>query len=131
MKFEDLEFTRNPLGGVGATHTFDNGIMISVQASDGHYCYPRKNNLLEHEYSSFEVAIFNSNNEFVTRDYIEDETDDVFGWAKRYDIDAIMAKIQEEDSEQVDDEFTKALTYAVENEFITMSQAFEIIRNIK
>ncbi len=130
MKFTDLEFTTNALGGEGATHTFDNGVMISVQASEGHYCYPRKNDLWEHEYSSFEVAIFNSDNEFVTRDYIEDATDDVFGWAKRYDIDAIMAKIQE-DSEQVEDEFTKALTYAVENEFITMSQAFEIIRNIK
>jgi hypothetical protein len=37
-----------------------------------------------------------------------------------------MVKIQEEDSELI-----KGLTYAVENDFITMSQAFEIIRNIK
>ena len=131
MKFEDLKFTRNPLGGMGATHTFDNGIMISVQASDGHYCYPRKNNLLEHEYSSFEVAIFNSDNEFLTRDYIEDATDDVFGWAKRYDIDSIMAKIQEDSEQEDDDEFIKALSYAVDNNFITMNQAFKIIRNIK
>jgi len=126
MKFEDLEFTRNPLGGMGATHTFDNGIMISVQASESHYCSPRKNDLREHEYSSFEVAIFNSDNEFLTRDYIEDADDDVFGWAKRYDIDSIMAKIQKEDSELI-----KALSYAVDNNFITMNQAFEIIRNIK
>lgn len=126
MKFEDLEFTRNPLGGMGATHTFDNGIMISVQASERHYCSPRKNDLQEHEYSSFEVAIFDSDNEFLTRDYIEDATDDVFGWAKRYDIDSIMAKIQKEDSELI-----KALTYAIENNFINIGQAFEIIRNIK
>jgi len=126
MKFEDLEFTRNPLGGMGATHTFDNGIMISVQASESHYCSPRKNDLREHEYSSFEVAIFNSDNEFLTRDYIEDADDDVFGWAKRYDIDSIMAKIQKEDSELI-----KALTYAIENNFINIGQAFEIIRNIK
>jgi len=33
-------------------------------------------------------------------------------------------------SEQDDDNLTKALTYAVENNFITMSQAFEIIRNL-
>ena len=126
MKFTDLEFTRNPLGGVGATHTFDNGIMISVQASEGHYCYPRKNDLWEHEYSSFEVAIFNSDNEFVTRDYIEDATDDVLGWASRDVINSLMAKIQEEDSELI-----KALSFAVDNNFITMNQAFEIIRNIK
>ncbi len=29
------------------------------------------------------------------------------------------------------DRFTRALTYAVENKFITMLQAFEIIRNVK
>ncbi len=96
MKFTDLEFTRNPLGGEGATHTFDNGVMISVQASEGHYCYPRRNDLWEHEYSSFEVAIFNSDNEFVTRDYIEDANDDVLGWQDRDAIDSLMVKIQED-----------------------------------
>ena len=29
------------------------------------------------------------------------------------------------------DRFTRALEYAVKNKFITMSQAFEIIRNVK
>ncbi len=126
MKFTDLKFTQNPQGGEGATHTFDNGIMISVQASKNHYCFPKKD-LWESDYSSFEVALLDTNNDndFVTRDYIKDATDDVLGWQDRDAIDNLMVKIQE------DSELIKALTYAVENEFITMSQAFEIIRNIK
>jgi hypothetical protein len=127
MKFTDLKFTQNPQGGEGATHTFDNGIMISVQASKNHYCFPRED-LWESDYSSFEVALLDTNNDndFVTRDYIKDATDDVLGWQDRDAIDNLMVKIQEEDSELI-----KGLTYAVENDFITMSQAFEIIRNIK
>ena len=129
MKFTDLKFTENSIGGVGATHTFDNGIMISVQASENHYCSPREDLLESGTYSSFEVALLDTNNanEFVTRDYIKDATDDVLGWQDRDAIDNLMVKIQEQD----DDNLTKGLTYAVENNFITMSQAFEIIRNIK
>ena len=127
MKFTDLKFTQNPQGGIGATHTFDNGIMISVQASKNHYCSPREDLWESGTYSSFEVALLDTNNdnEFVTRDYIKDATDDVLGWQDRDAIDNLMVKIQE------DSELIKALTYAVENNFITMSQAFEIIRNIK
>ena len=128
MKFTDLKFTQNPQGGAGATHTFNNGIMISVQASENHYCSPREDLLESGTYSSFEVALLDTNNdnEFVIRDYIKDATDDVLGWQDRDAIDNLMVKIQEEDSELI-----KGLTYAVENDFITMSQAFEIIRNIK
>ncbi len=96
MKFTDLEFTINHLGGMGATHTFDNGVEISVQASEVNYCHPRRNDLWEHEYSSFEVAIFNSNNEFITRDYIKDANDDVLGWQDRDAIDSLIVKIQED-----------------------------------
>lgn len=129
MKFTDLKFTQNPQGGAGATHTFDNGIMISVQASKNHYCSPREDLWESGTYSSFEIALLDTNNEneFVTRDYIKDANDDVLGWQDRDAIDNLMVKIQE----QEDDKLTKALTYAVENNFITMSQAFEIIRNIK
>jgi len=79
MKFTDLKFTQNSIGGVGATHTFDNGTTISVQAADNHYCYPKENLNSKNDYSSFEVAVFNIDNEFVTKDYIKDADDDVFG----------------------------------------------------
>ncbi len=130
MKFTDLEFKENSQGGAGSTHTFDNGIMISVQASKNHYCSPRED-LWSHEYSSFEVALrdTNNDNEFVTRDYIKDADDDVLGWQDRDDIDNLMEMILMKIRE--DSELIKGLTYAVKNEFITMSQAFEIIRNIK
>ena len=96
MKFTDLKFRKNEIGGVGATHTFDNGVRISVQAGEVNYCTPRKNLESEDDYVSFEVAILDSNGEFVTRDYIEDATDDVLGWQDRDDIDNLMIKIQED-----------------------------------
>lgn len=95
MKFTDLKFKENSWGGCGATYTFDNGVGISVQAGKYHYCSPREDLWLD-EYSSFEVAIFDSNNEFVTKDYVEDATDDVLGWQDRDDIDNLMIKIQED-----------------------------------
>lgn len=129
MKFTDLNFKKSPSEGWGATHKFDNGITISVQASKNHYCHPKENLNSKDDYSSFEIALFNSDGEFVTKDYIRDADDDVFGWAKRYDIDELMelilTKIQE------GNQLEKGLAYAVDKKFITMSQAFEIIRNIK
>ena len=126
MKFTDLKFTENPMGGVGATHTFGNGTRISVQASELNYCTPKKNLKSEDDYVSFEVALLDSNDEFITRDYIKDANDDVLGRQDRDAINNLMVKIQEQDSELI-----KALSFAVDNNLITMSQAFEIIRNIK
>jgi len=101
--------------------------MISVQASKNHYCSPREDLWESGTYSSFQVSLLDTNNEneFVTRDYIKDANDDVLGWQDRDAINNLMVKIQEQEN----DKLTKALTYAVENNFITMSQAFEIIRN--
>ena len=41
-QFKDLEFKLRDFGGVGATHTFENGITISVQAGRGPYSTPRE-----------------------------------------------------------------------------------------
>jgi hypothetical protein len=95
MKFNDLKFKQLE-NGVGATHTFDNGTTISVQASKDHYCYPKENLNSKNDYSSFEVAIWDIDNEYVTKDYVEDATDDVLGWQGRDDIDNLMIKIQED-----------------------------------
>ncbi len=129
MKFTDLKFIKNEIGGVGATYTFDNGFRISVQAGEVNYCTPRKNLESEDDYVSFEVAIFDSDGDFITSKYIEDDNTGIAGWQGRDSIEDAMQLIIEDDKD--DDLLTQALTYALDNEFITISQAFEIIRNIK
>jgi hypothetical protein len=129
MKFKDLKFRKNVMGGVGATHTFDNGITISIQASENHYCYPKENLESEDDYVSFEVAITDSDGDWITQKYIDDANESIAGWEARDGIEDAMQLIIEDDED--DDLLTQALTYALDNEFITISQAFEIIRNIK
>ena len=72
--FKDLEFEPNGLGGVGAHHTFENGVTISVQASMFNYCTPREN-LPSHDfYLNFEVALWDDDgmNQIIPRQNRED-----------------------------------------------------------
>ena len=92
IKFKDLKFEKT-FGGVGAKHTFDNGITISVQASQFNYSTPKENLTSSDQFSSFEVAIWNEDGKFLTCNYIGD--DDVIGWQDRGEINALMLLIQD------------------------------------
>ena len=85
-KFRDLEFKPRDFGGVGATQTFDNGITISVQASKMNYSTPKEDLTSSDEFSSFEVAMWDEDGEWVTRDLVPDAGDDVVGWQSRDEI---------------------------------------------
>jgi hypothetical protein len=91
--FKDLIFEKT-FGGVGAKHTFDNGITISVQAGSGIYSTPRENLSHPDEYSSFEVAMMDGEGHWATKDFIPNHNDDVKGWVDREEISALMIKIQ-------------------------------------
>ena len=93
--FEDLKFEKK-FGGVGATHTFDNGITISVQAGSGNYSTPRENLSSSDNFVSFEVAVWDEDGDFVTKDFVPDINDDVIGWQGRGEISFLMVKIQVE-----------------------------------
>jgi|TARA_B110000037_G_scaffold152399_1_gene171880 hypothetical protein len=93
--FEDLVFEKT-FGGVGATHTFDNGITISVQAGSGNYSTPRENLSSSDNFVSFEVAVWDEDGDFVTKDFVPDINDDVIGWQGRGEISFLMVKIQVE-----------------------------------
>jgi hypothetical protein len=84
------------MGGVGASHTFDNGLTLSVQASESHYCSPREDLDSEDKYSSFEVAIIDKENNFVTAEFILDALDSVIGWQSKEEINEIIKEILEE-----------------------------------
>jgi hypothetical protein len=94
--FKDLKFKNNKIGGVSSSHTFDNGLTISVQASKGHYCSPREDLDSEDKYSSFEVAIIDKENNFVTAEFILDALDSVIGWQSKEKINKIIKEILEE-----------------------------------
>jgi|TARA_B110000459_G_scaffold185262_1_gene215757 hypothetical protein len=94
LEFKDLKFETRGYGGVGATHTFENGLTISVQAGSGPYSTPRENLTSSDQFSSFEVAMWNEDGEWVTKDFVPDAGDDVLGWQDRDEINTLMNKIQ-------------------------------------
>ena len=92
IKFKDLKFEPRGFGGVGAKHTFDNGITISVQASSFNYSTPREDLTSSDQFSSFEVAIWGEDGVFITSNFIGG--DEVMGWCSRDTINALMLLIQ-------------------------------------
>jgi|TARA_B110000908_G_scaffold8145_1_gene10119 hypothetical protein len=92
--FKDLEFKRKKMGGVGASHTFENGITISVQASKGNYSTPKENLYSPSNFSSFEVAVIDGDGDFITKNLFQNHGNDVRGWMDRADISILMIKIQ-------------------------------------
>ena len=93
-KFKDLKFEESIFGGVGVAYTFKNGITMSVQGSSRNYCTPREDLMSAEEYSSFEVALWGEDGEWVTTKYIYESTYDVLGWQDRDEITAIMLNLQ-------------------------------------
>ena len=91
--FKDLVFEKK-FGGVGATHTFENGITISVQAGSGNYSTPKENLSSSDDFASFEVAMWDEDGDWVTKDFVPDINDDVLGWWDIADISILMIKIQ-------------------------------------
>ena len=92
LTFKDLLFEKT-FGGVGAKHTFDNGITISVRAGSFYYSTPRDNLTSSDDFASFEVAMWEEDGEWVTKDFVLDADDDVLGWQNRIDISLLMGKL--------------------------------------
>ena len=90
--FEDLVFEKK-FGGVGVAHTFDNGITISVQAGSGNYSTPREDLTSSDQFSSFEVAIWDEDGDWITKEFFPDNNDDVIGWQSREDINNLIEKL--------------------------------------
>lgn len=91
IQFKDLKFKDN-FGGINANHKFDNGWEISVAAGRMAYSTPREDGLDSSAYSSFEVAIFNPNGDFATKDLLQAD-DDVVGWCGREDVNNMIEMI--------------------------------------
>ena len=92
IQFRDLEFEPRGFGGVGATRTFDNNITISIQASRINYSTPKEDLTSSDQFSSFEVAVWGDDGEFITKNFTGD--DDVIGWQSRDEINTLLKTIQ-------------------------------------
>ena len=60
ITINDLKFTKQTHGGIGATHETKNKVTISIQAGRGIYSNPREDGLEADSYTSFEVALLNN-----------------------------------------------------------------------
>jgi len=87
--FKDLVFKKPFSGLINGAFEFPNGFMVSVAAGSLVYCTPREDLDSEKDYSSFEVAVYNKEGQFVTKELTQSDSD-VSGWCSREDINNIM-----------------------------------------
>ena len=89
--FEELTFTphRYSSKGVSARKEFDNGCLISVVTGEGLY-----GDIDEHDFydSTFEVAAFDTNNEFIRLT----PSDDVIGHRTKNEVNEIMTALRDD-----------------------------------
>ena len=94
MNFHNIIFKREDgLGGFRSTTHFKNRLKLSVSAGMGVYCTPREDLSSINQYLSFEIGIFDSDGEWVTKQFFTDHNDDVVGWLNRDDINDLMTRI--------------------------------------
>ena len=55
---------------------------------------PKENLTSSDQFSSFEVAMWGEDGEWVTKEFVPDAGDDVLGWQDRGQINALMLLIQ-------------------------------------
>jgi len=92
--FKDIQFFPSMGGRLKSLTKFDNGLEISVIAGEHAYSTPRENNQDPNFFEEFEIAIFNDDGEFVTKDFLPGHDDDVLGWQNRGQINALMLLVQ-------------------------------------
>jgi len=92
--FKDIRFFDSMGGNLKSITEFGNGFSLSVIAGEHAYCEPREASNDPDHFMAFEIAIFNDEGEFVTKDFLLGHDDDVKGWCTRADINTIMMLIQ-------------------------------------
>ena len=92
--FKDLVFETKFGGGIGAKMDFDNGFSISVVAGGFAYCTPREDKDSPDDFSAFEIAVFDPQGNWATKQFVSDLDDDVLGWQERDQINALMLLVQ-------------------------------------
>ncbi len=91
--FEDLVFERQIHGGLGSS-TKVGDHTLSIQCGKFVYSSPREDSTVTTAFSSFEVAVINSDGDFVTEKFIDEAEDGgVAGWVERDTINQVINKL--------------------------------------
>lgn len=93
ITIDDLKFTKQSHGGIGAVLKTKSRVTISIQAGDGIYSNPRENDLEPDSYTSFEVALINTKGDFITDKFINCGNDKVAGWVSRDVINNLIYQL--------------------------------------
>ena len=93
--FNDLKFQKHPYSkGWAGSKIFDNGYRLSVTCGESMYCTPKSNLPNPGDYTSFEVAVLDPDNEWATKKLITNAPDDIIGWMSREQITELMEIIE-------------------------------------
>ncbi len=90
--FKDLEWN-SWQDGVTSNPKLDNGFELSIVAGPGRYSTPKDEGNSPDDFSSFEVAVFDPQGNWATKEFFPDHNDDVMGWQSREDINNLIKKI--------------------------------------
>jgi hypothetical protein len=93
VTIDDLRFTKQSHGGIGAALKTKCKVTISIQAGESVYSTPRKNGYNADEYILFEVALINYKGDFITDQFINCGEDKVAGWVSRSVINNIIYQL--------------------------------------
>ena len=93
ITIDDLKFTKQSHGGIGAVLKTKSRVTISIQAGESLYSFPRENGLEPTSYTSFEVALLNSKGHFITKQLLDTGGDEVAGWVSRDVIDTLIYQL--------------------------------------
>jgi hypothetical protein len=93
MDFSKIIFKKDQMGEWKSRTHFQNGYSMSVIAGQMAYCNPRQNLEDPQEYLTYEIAIFNEDDDFVTQRFTDEANDDVCGWLTKDEINEIMQKV--------------------------------------
>lgn len=91
--FKDLEWTSHQ-DGVASLLKFDNGFELSIVAGPHKYSLPTYESNSPDDFSSFEIAVFDPQGNWATKEFFPDHHDDVVGWLSRDEINDLMLLIQ-------------------------------------
>lgn len=98
MNFHNIKFKPSNIKGFDSKTHFDNGLTLSVVCGSFTYCTPREDLSSVNQYSSFEIGVFDSDGEWITKQFFPDHDDSVVGWQSRDDINDLMTRISNYDN---------------------------------
>ena len=94
MNFNDIKFGPHPNGRGIQGILKVNGFTLSVVGGSGMYSQPREDLNSVDDFSSFEIAVFDSRWDWATQTFFPDNGDDVKGWVSRDEITELIGKLQ-------------------------------------